>query len=178
MSDEVVQRATGRDWAAWFSLLDARGAASMAHAAIARLTASQGAAPWWSQMVAVAYERARGLRDVHQKSDGYSASCSRTIAVSAGKAYSAWKEARKRSAWLPGPVAIRTASPGKRLRFNWPVDGRDTSVEVHFWPKGPDRVQIAIQHGKLAGRDEFNRMKAFWGERLDVLRDRLERAAR
>ncbi len=178
MSDEAVQRATGRDWAAWFSFLDARGAASMAHPAIARLTASQGAGAWWSQMVAVAYERARGLRDVHQKSDGYSASCSRTIAASAGKAYSAWTQARKRSAWLPGPVAIRTASAGKRLRLNWPVNGRDTSVEVHFWPKGADRVQVAIQHGKLADREEFNQMKAFWGERLEALRDRLEGAAR
>lgn len=41
ISDEAVRAKTGRIWKQWFSILDAAGAAKMAHRDIARLLAKR-----------------------------------------------------------------------------------------------------------------------------------------
>jgi hypothetical protein len=62
-SDETLLAKTKKGWAAWFFALDTAGAAKLDHAAIVRLLAERhGVASAWSQMIAVEYERARGLR--------------------------------------------------------------------------------------------------------------------
>jgi len=69
--DEAVKARTGRDWAEWFAVLDQAGARKMTHRAIAVwLEKNHGLGGWWDQMVTVAYEPARGLRDKHQKPSG------------------------------------------------------------------------------------------------------------
>lgn len=63
ISDEAVRERTGKTWAEWFSILDGASAATMNHDEIAALLKERkGLDGWWSQMVAVHYERARGLR--------------------------------------------------------------------------------------------------------------------
>jgi 3-methyladenine DNA glycosylase/8-oxoguanine DNA glycosylase len=83
MSDEAVESKTGKTWSGWFKHLDAAGAKKMSHQEIvAHLSEKHGVGPWWQQMVAVTYEQARGLRDKHQKPEGYEISVSRTIDAS------------------------------------------------------------------------------------------------
>jgi hypothetical protein len=63
MSDESVTEATGKDWKAWFAVLDKAGAKKMEHRDISKyLHEKCKVGPWWCQMIAVAYERERGLR--------------------------------------------------------------------------------------------------------------------
>jgi len=63
ISDAAVQSKTGRVWSEWFAQLDKEGAARLAHREIAAaLRDRHGLSGWWSQMVTVAYEQARGLR--------------------------------------------------------------------------------------------------------------------
>ena len=82
MSDAAVKARTGRDWAAWFATLDRSGAQRLAHREIAHLLAARHRVPsWWSQMVAVEYERSRGLRVRHQSADGFSIAISRTLST-------------------------------------------------------------------------------------------------
>ena len=77
---------TGKDWAGWFRVLDRGGAKRMDHKQIvAHLRAHHDLSPWWQQSVAVAYEQARGLRDVHEKAGGYEIGRSKTIAASLEK---------------------------------------------------------------------------------------------
>lgn len=172
MSDDAVQRATGKAWADWFDLLDARGAAQLKHPDIARLVHELGAGDWWSQMVTVAYERARGLREVNQTASGFSASASRTMDVPVARAFEAWTNESARKQWLAdADLFLRKATTNKSIRITWRTPGRpDSSVEVMFTPKGKARVQIAVQHSKLADRPTFERMKAYWGDRLDGLK--------
>ena len=60
----------------------------MAHRDIARyLYDKHKCTGWWSQMVAVEYERARGLRARHETPEGYQVSVSKTISVSVKKLY-------------------------------------------------------------------------------------------
>ena len=72
-SNESVLKATGRSWAEWYALLDGAGARELDHGAIASKVHELGdVTGWWGQQIAVSYERARGLRAVNERPDGYS----------------------------------------------------------------------------------------------------------
>lgn len=176
MSDDAVRKATGRDWAEWFAHFDARGASKLAHPQIAEIAHELGAGDWWSQMITVAYERARGLRDTNQKTDGYSANASKTIDAPVSAAFRAWYDPTLRDRWLPGAnLTIRRATPDKSLRITWHATrGPDTPIEVNLYSKGPSRSQIAVQHNKLADRPAFEKMKAHWIDRMAALKMLLE----
>jgi hypothetical protein len=93
ISDEAVRAKTGKSWSEWFAVLDSAGAADMNHPAIAKyLYHELGVSDWWSQMVTVGYEQARGRRRVHETARGFQISRSKTIEVSAARAFRAWSE--------------------------------------------------------------------------------------
>src|SRR5690348_2978016 len=86
----AVLRATGRPWSEWLSVLDRAGAGAMAHKDIARLLSRKYGVPdWWSQMVTVGYEQARGLRAAGERADGFAASASRTVQADLARLYDA-----------------------------------------------------------------------------------------
>jgi len=178
MSDEAVKAKTGKDWAAWFKILDQAGARKMGHQEIVAVLSDQnGVGPWWQQMVTVTYEQARGLRAKHEKPAGYEISVSRTLSASANKVFKAWQDEKVRATWLtePGtpklPIVIRTVTANKSMRITWPDK---TSVSVNFYAKGAAKSQVVAQHSKLPNAKTAARMKTFWAGALDRLRERLE----
>ena len=63
MSDEKLKEKTGCTWERWVRALDHHHANEMSHAEIATLIKTKYKTPsWWTQAVAVGYERIRGLR--------------------------------------------------------------------------------------------------------------------
>lgn len=174
IGDDAVRAKTGRGWAIWFRLLDKAGAKKLTHREIAVLVSERfGAGPWWSQMVTVEYERARGLRAVHQVASGFSANVSRTYSVPASALASAFQSARTRAAWLKlAGVSVRSGMSGKVIRFDWPGN---TRVEARFTAKGAGRSAVAIEHTRLAGAKQVASTKKLWGDALDRLRAKLER---
>jgi len=170
MSDDAVESKTGKNWSRWFKHLDAAGAKKMTHQEIvAHLLDKHGVRPWWTQMIAVTYEQARGLRDKHEKPGGYEISVSRTIGAPVGKA---WIDARIREQWLPQNLTIRKATANKSLRITW-EDGK-TSVAVALLPKGAGKCQVVAQHAKIADAKAAAKMKVFWAKALDRLKETLE----
>src|SRR5262245_38306938 len=112
ISDEAVKSATGKPWNEWFKLLDKAGAAKMDHRTIAAfLHDDLKCPPWWSQMVTVAYEQERGLRERHQSPDGYKVSVSRTLETTAAALDKAWRDQRVRNGWLSESIEIRKTTP-------------------------------------------------------------------
>jgi hypothetical protein len=90
IGDAAVQAKTGKTWFDWFAILEAAGAPVMSHKQIvAYLRGKHDIAPWWQQMVTVTYEQSRGLRDKHQKADGYAISRGRTLNHSVAAVYRA-----------------------------------------------------------------------------------------
>ena len=173
-SDEAVKAKTGKVWAEWFKILDKAGAKKWPHQDIsAYLHDKQKVSPWWSQMVSVAYEHERGLRQKFQKCDGeFSASSSRTLPVPLAKAYAAWTDAKLREKWLPhAPMEITTATPGKSLRAKW---NGSTRLSVNFYGKGAQKAQVAVDHEKLASSKDCAKMKAYWFAALNRLQELLE----
>jgi uncharacterized protein YndB with AHSA1/START domain len=171
---EAVERATGKGWDEWLKVLDRAGAKTMPHKEIALLLSRKCGVPdWWSQMVTVGYEQARGLRDIYQHADGYAANATRTYEVSVENLFSAWSDPKARARWLPrAPLELRRAVDGKSMRMTW-TSGK-SRVEVNFFAKGTAKSQVQVEHGKLPSARAVTRQKAYWSEALGRLKAVLE----
>jgi hypothetical protein len=167
MSDASVKKQTSRTWAEWVKVLDDARASEKPHREIARYVSSLGTPDWWSQMVTVGYERIRGLREKGQRrGGGYEVSRSRTFNVPIKKLYAAFANARTRARWLPEKVRLKSATPTKRMRFAW-EDG--TKVEIGFIQKAERKSSVALTHSKLPDKATAEKLRSWWGERLDAL---------
>jgi len=173
LSDESVTKATGRSWATWVKLLDKADAQEMSHPALTKHIRTEYDTPsWWTQMVAVGYERIRGLRSQGQQRSGdWSITKSKTVGVPLAKLYAAFN-ARGREKWMPGvKLTVRGATPNKTMRLRW-EDG--SPIDVGFMSKGDSKSQVALAHRKLASKAEADRMRAFWTERLNAIVEMLK----
>jgi uncharacterized protein YndB with AHSA1/START domain len=168
MSDEAVESKTGKNWSRWFKHLDAAGGKKMSHQEIvAHLHDKHGVRPWWTQMVAVTYEQARGLREVHQKPSGYEISVSCTIAAPVSQAFKAWTDVKTREKWLAEDFTVRKSTTNKTLRITW---ADDSDLVVAFYRKGDAKCQVVAQHAKLKDAKAGAKMKKFWADALDRLK--------
>ncbi len=176
ISDDAVQKRTGRTWDEWVAALDGAGCRGMPHAEIAEIVhAKFGVGNWWSQMVTVGYEQATGARVKHQTADGYQGSASKTVDVPLAALYDSWADEKERAAWLgrEGRFTVRKATKNKSMRIT-AADGK-TGLEVNFYAKGAAKSQVAIQISKLPSVSAVEKAKAAWGTRLEGLKRRLER---
>lgn len=175
ISDEAVEKATGCDWEAWLYVLDKAGCAKMTHKEIAELVHDRWpkVGGWWSQMVTVGYEQARGLRVKNQTTAGWQVSSSKTVSVPVKTLFGAWRDPKKRAKWLRDhDFTVRKATAPKSMRISW-VDGK-TTVEANFYAKGTGKSYVALQHNKLRGRKEVEKMRSYWTKALDAMKERLE----
>lgn len=174
VGNEAVFKATGRTWDEWLKALDRAGAKKMAHKDIALLLSRQFKVPnWWSQMVTVGYEQARGLRKAHERTSGFAADASRTMRHAVDKLFHAWHDPETRARWLAdAPVKVKRATSGKSMRIEWTHNG--SSVDVGFTAKGPGKTVVQVSHGKLKSAAEVVRQKAFWKDALARLESMFE----
>jgi hypothetical protein len=169
MSDEKIKEKTGCGWERWVRTLDHHGAAEMSHREIADLVSKKyKVGDWWTQSVAVGYERIKGLRARGQRRDGsYEVSKSRTFDVPVSVLFEAWADDKTRQRFLGGEkLKVRTATAPKSMRLDWADGG---IVAVGFMSKGKGKSSVAVQHTKLADRDSADALKKYWSDRLDSL---------
>ena len=169
MSDAAVQRATGKVWDEWLALLDARGAAERTHPEIARYVQETfGVSGWWAQSVTVGYERARGMRAVNQRSDGFSVNASKTFPVSIERLFAAFVADDERARWLDGVhLRRRTSQPNRSARFDVLPD--ETRLNVNFIARGPEKATAQLQQERLRSAGEVEQSRAFWKAQLERL---------
>jgi uncharacterized protein YndB with AHSA1/START domain len=180
--DAVIRERTGRGWEEWFDLLDEWGAETMAHRDIARKVAADlGIEPlgWGAQAVTVSYERGRGLRAVGERTDGFAATVTRTIAAPAAQAFAAIADPASRAGWLPGAdLRERKRNGTKSIRFDWSDDGSRVAIFVAPASDADGaRATVSVEHGRLADADRRTAMKARWALALDALKAQLEGGA-
>lgn len=168
MTDATVTAKTGCGWEKWVYVLDKARAFEKPHAEIVALVRKYKVGPWWGQMVAVGYERIRGLRARGQRRNGtFEVNKSKTVGRPLTAVYQAFAQKRLRDRWLTGAsFEVRSATPRKAFRLNW-ADG--TSVEVLFVSKGRGKTQVTVQHMRLPDQAAATRQKGFWAERLEAL---------
>ncbi len=173
VSDEAIAKATGKNWLEWFAVLDQAGCEHMAHQEIvAHLTGQCSVPGWWSQMVAVGYEQARGLREVHQKPEGFEISVSRTITVGQVEIFNAWLDNNQRRVWLKEKISVIQSTPYKSIRAK---RHDDTMLEIAFYIKDDNKTQIVIQHAQLADAKAAEEMKMFWAKVLSQMKAALNK---
>lgn len=176
VSSDAVRAKTGKGWDEWFRVLDAENAVQLPHKQIAQLLYDSYKVPgWWCQMITVGYEQARGLRAVYQKSDGFSASASKTLNAPLSALYAACADEATRAKWMGRKrYTVSKATANKSLRLGW---GRADAMRVDFnlYAKGKTKSQIAVQHSKLADADEVAKMKTYWKGALDKLAKLVEK---
>jgi uncharacterized protein YndB with AHSA1/START domain len=173
-SEQAVVEGTGRGWQEWFALLDDWGAGARSHREIARWLADEReVASWWSQSIAVSYERVRGLRAPGERPDGFAVGVTRTVGVAVERLYAELVDDDRRERWLPGAeLRLRTATAPKSARYDW-EDG-STRLVVAFDAAGDSKSRVSISHERLPDADTADGMKTWWRERLDALRASLE----
>jgi len=174
MSNEAVTVKTGKNWKQWFAIIDKAGGQKMSHQEIVKLLNSKhNVGAWWGQMVTATYEQQTGLRQNHQKPDGFEISVSRTINTPLSFLYGAFENEASRKEWLgEDGLVTRKATKNKSIRLTW-KDGK-TSLEINFYKKNKDKNQVVVQHSKLASAAAAARMKTYWAKALNRLRDQLE----
>ncbi len=170
--DAALRAATGKSWSEWLTLLDAAGAAAqnLDHTRMWELVMQSlpDSAGWWGQMVAVGYERARGLREKHESCNGeFQATLSKTFQVPLFAAFAAWADAALRENWLDAPgLDFTKLNAGKNIRARWP-DG--TLLDIRFNATGPDKCQIVVDTMKLNDAEAVRHAKAFWQSQFEKL---------
>lgn len=195
ISDEAVETRTGKSWAEWFRLLDRWGAGKKGHRATAQwLHESHGLSLWWSQTVTVRHELERGLRDKHERPDGYSISVARVVAASAARTFDALTKPADLSRWFTrgaqanlevgGSYSNQDGDRGrflavvrpKRLRMSWEnaKHAPGTIVEFTVTPAAAGKVRAEVTHSRLASRRDAEKMKQGWSWAFDSLRSYLE----
>jgi uncharacterized protein YndB with AHSA1/START domain len=175
VADASMQRATGKGHAEWFALLDAWQATSHSHTQIATwLREGQGVSGWWAQNITVSYERARGMRAVHQQRDGYTISVTRTISVDPDRALAAFTNTTIRRRWLPdAEMRRRPTRAALTARFDW--SDPKSRVVANIVPKGGGKALVAVGHEQLPDAESAERLKTAWRGWLGDLKAVLER---
>jgi hypothetical protein len=135
----------------------------------------------------VAYERARGLRELHQSCAGdFQVSVSKTVPAAVAEVIDALKIADRRAAWLwsadPGLVqALDAAFSGDKprevktkgsdyawFRFPW----GDSKVEIRITGK-PKGASVAMDSTELAGAEQVEQRRAQCRTALEGLKRHL-----
>lgn len=180
ISSEAVQEATGKTWKEWLNILDLIEANKMKHADIAAWIFNKRLANgWWSQMVTVGYEQARGMREKHQITGptgkrSYGVNVTVTVNAPIKQLYKAVADVKLRKAWLREKIEVSSTTKEKYLRGLW--DEGTTKVSFGFYFKGKDKSQVVIEHSKLESMQQVEEKKKFWKDRLGKLKGQLEKA--
>jgi hypothetical protein len=116
VTDATVKDKTGRTWREWFALLDKEGAATLTNEGIRKLVSGKyGIGSLWQQLIASAYERARGLRETGERLGEFGVSATKkVIRAPALVLHAAFAETEKGATWLKARMVVLKKALAKR----------------------------------------------------------------
>jgi hypothetical protein len=167
-SDASLLESTGSDWKKWCIVLDKQGARDLSHTELARMVNTlHSAGSWWSQTIAVGYERLSGKRQLYGQADGtFTASVSKTLSAEPASVYAMMTDDKKRMQWAPDPCTLRSATPHKSVRLE-SSDGMRVTALLQLKPK--DKTLVALEIAKLPAFETVALVKEKWRGALEKL---------
>ena len=184
MSDARFREKTGYGLDHWFAVLDQFGAVEKGHTAAARhLYEAHGVDGWYAQGITVAYERARGVRAVNQRCDGwYEVSVSKIFATDTSGLVKALTDRRSRErlavansdltralwAALDSPASkgfVVRPDGQARYRYKW----GDSTVQLHLYPKPGGKVSLVVTNAKLQTTMMVEERRTAWRGALNTI---------
>jgi uncharacterized protein YndB with AHSA1/START domain len=195
VTPEAAKQATGKTFAEWFAVLDAKVGIDKGRAAANNYLYKECQVdPWWCATINVAYEAHHQRTKSDGLPQGYNICVTKTIAAPLDRTYAAWTDATTLGKWF-GKAAeaevkdgggYRTAEgdrgtfkrvrANKDLRFTWehPDHGPSSIVDVVFQDKGKGKTGVMVTHDRIQGRPAADGLRAAWGKALDALKALLE----
>lgn len=197
ISDAAVKAKTGKTWSQWFALLDRWGARKKTHQEIAsHLRNDLELTAWWSQMVAVEYERKQRGRKVGERAveGGFTVDIQRTVKATAKKAFEAFLLPEHTAKWFTKKARADVRVGGsysnsdgdmgeflavdapRRARFTWDNKRHcpGTFVELTVRSAGPGKVAVRVSHSRLKSAKDREKMKQGWSWALDSYQSYIE----
>lgn len=183
VSDAACRQRTGHGLEHWFTVLDALGADAGHTAAARHLRERHGVGAWYSQGITVAWERARGLRQINQRTGGtWEVSVSRVMPRECVDVVAALRAAGPRAAWLAAAPAelVRALRSGLAARASRGLVEKPAGavlsyrqgqgrVEWRLTARGP-RTSVGVSHMKIATRAEMEERRTQWRSVLEALK--------
>ena len=189
VSEKSVLEHTGHSLDHWFAVMDAFGAADKGHTATAaHLYQDHGIPGWYAQGITLAFERARGLRQVNQSCTGdFQVSVTKSVAASVAEVVDALTNPERRAAWLEGadpglaealgaaftgpkPKEVKTkGSDNAWLRYPW----GDSRIEIRITGKPKGGASVVADNQKLDGPEHVEQRRAEWRAALEGLHKHL-----
>ncbi len=181
ISNDAVQKATGKSWESWFGIMDELGGADHTERAKRLQAAYPDLSGWWCQGITVEYERARGLRARHETTSGFQVSVQRSLPLDAEAAWSAleaapmvagvhWSEGERFEIEQGTSVTVRAVRPPKLLRLWWHAPTGRSTVTAEFLTKAAGTT-VLISHTSLASRKEVEEFRVRWRGVLERIAD-------
>ncbi len=180
VSDAAVLKATGKNWEEWLAVLDKFDVGKNGHAAAAEfLSEKKKVKPWWSQMVVVGYEQARGLRKEHETPKGFSASASKTFAAEYARVWEYWLTDALRTRWIGAGSEVKAGRTGRSMTLK-SKDGKKVSVWFVDKPgkSGAAKCLVSVQQNGLRTEEEVQNVKSIWKSLLGKLEAELAKNAK
>jgi hypothetical protein len=169
IGSETIKAKTGKDWKYWIAALDKEKADKLSHKEITdTLNKKYKVSAWWSQMVAVGYEQAKGIRVKNQRLDGgFNVDISKVIETPLSKLYAAVAQDELRKKWLKEKIEIRKTNKDKSVRANF--NDETANLSFMFYEKGKEKSQIVATETKLKTEKQMEERRAFWKNALAKL---------
>lgn len=182
VSSNAVEKATGKSWNDWVKLLDKEKCADKSHKEIAKLVFEKYVpkSGWWSQMVTVGYEYAKGKRVVGKtETQGYEIGVQKMLYVKKEKLWKFLDSPKGRALWLGKEVEheMRTVKKGERMRMKWkPNAWKNTSILqiTLFCPRNTmEKTNLNFHQEKLNSTKQRNEMRKHWHDVLERIEESL-----
>ena len=199
VSAEAVQKATGKNWDEWLTIIDKTGGEQLSHKEIVTfLGGNYDISPWWQQRITVGYEFARGRRVTGQTSDaGFQIGAQKTVAVSKEKVWDFLLSKKGLPIWL-GKIdnmifkkgtqyltedgikgEIRSILDFQKIRLIYKPknDNKDTTLQISLSCPRNTRLKtnIRFHHEELSGTKQRDKMRRHWKKVLDTIKKEIEK---
>lgn len=191
ISDETVEKATGKNWREWVSLLDKAGCQRMPHKEIAQMLYKEKyiKSGWWCQMVTVGYEYAKGRRVTGQTlATGFEVGIQRTYPLGKENLWKILTSGKGLALWLGSDTKIdlkeggtfktkegisgefRVVRKGEKLRLTWKLpDWKSFStLQIYLLPVGANKTSLRFHQEKLPDEITRKRMRDYWQKKLEL----------
>ncbi len=182
ISTGAVKKTTGKGWDEWIELLDKLGAKKMIHKDIAQMLYDKKyiKSGWWSQMVTVGYEYARGKRTIGETEEmGFEIGAQKTLSLSPKQVWKILLSPKGQQLWL-GKVnnfepkkglkfesiegtkgELRTVTTGQKLRLALQPKGwkKSSTLQIYILPSGTNKTSLRFHQEKLKSKEMREKMR-------------------
>lgn len=192
-TDAACKEMTGKSYAEWFAVIDAKGGPSLGRREITNhLYNDLKVDIWWCSTINMAYEAHNGVKEKDGRSKGYFICSTKTIAAPVADVFNAFATAKGLAGWfgavsgdlVDGSIVtdadgnsldVKRVRENKDLRFGWKgTRGDESLVDVQFTDKGNGKMGLLVNHDRIQSREEADGLRRAWAAAIDVLKKNLE----